>query len=421
LPGWEIMKHKINSKDIEPGMYVCELDRSWLDSPFLFQGFTVREPHEIQQLQDLCSYVYVETDRSDRGVIERIHALGEAKAHRSPAEEKEAHIKPYATLIEEELKTARKIYEESSTIMQKLFEDVRAGNTLQTTSVKTLVRDMVSSITRNPDALVLLGSLHEHSEYSIAHSINVCVLTLNFARYLGYDRDQMYELGVAALLHDIGELKIPADILNKNGLLNQDEKKLVESHTVLGADILNSATDLPPSAVEVALSHHERYNGKGYPEGLPNDKISTMSKIVGIVDVYDSVTTQHNYRPGISSTEALKNMYNWRNELFDGEFVERFIECLGIYPIGSVVELNTAEVGIIISAMPGRRLQPKLMLVRDKKKKPYLPPKILDLSQYANSGTRYDIIKVLAPTAYGIDLKSYLLREMPFELSSVPA
>jgi HD-GYP domain-containing protein (c-di-GMP phosphodiesterase class II) len=225
----------------------------------------------------------------------------------------------------------------------------------------------------------------------------------------------MYELGVAALLHDIGEVKIPAEVLNKNGLLNQEERKLVESHTLLGADILKDATDLPGSAVEVALSHHERYNGKGYPAGIPNDKITTMAKIVGIVDVYDSVTTQHNYRPGISSTEALKNMYNWRDELFDGELVERFIECLGIYPIGSVVELNTAEVGIIISATPGRRLQPKLMLVRDKNKKPYLPPKILDLSQYANSGTRYDIIKVLAPTAYGIDLKSYLLREMPFE------
>ena len=416
------MKHKIYTKDIEPGMYVSELDRSWLDSPFMFQGFTVREPHEIQQLQDLCSFVYVDTELSDKDVIERIHVLGKEHAKRTPAEEKESHIKPYATLIEEELKTARRIYEESNQVMQTLFEEVRSGNTLQTASVKSLVKDMVSSIVRNPDALVLLGSLHDHSEYAIAHSINVCVLTLNFARYLGYDREQMYELGIAGLLHDIGELKIPTDVLNKNGLLNQEEKKLVESHTMLGADILKTSTDLPESAIEVALSHHERYNGKGYPEGLPNDKISTMSKIVGIVDVYDSVTTQHNYRPGISSTEALKNMYNWRDELFDGEFVERFIECLGIYPIGSVVELNTAEVGIIISAMPGHRLQPKLMLVRDKKKKPYLPPKILDLTQYASSGTRYDIIKVLAPTAYGIDLKSYLLREMPFDrISSVPA
>ncbi|MGD8742641.1 MAG: HD-GYP domain-containing protein, partial [Granulosicoccaceae bacterium] len=296
------------------------------------------------------------------------------------------------------------------------------GNSLQTAAVKSLVREMVASILRNPDALVLLGSLHEQGEYAVAHSINVCTLTLNFARYLGYNQQQMYELGVAALLHDIGEVKIPADILNKNGLLNQEERKLVESHTLLGADILKDATDLPESAVEVALSHHERYNGKGYPAGIPNDKITTMAKIVGIVDVYDSVTTQHNYRPGISSTEALKNMYNWRDELFDGELVERFIECLGIYPIGSVVELNTAEVGIIISATPGRRLQPKLMLVRDKHKKPYLPPKILDLSQYASQGTRYDIIKVLAPTAYGIDLKSYLLREMPFErLTGMPA
>ncbi|MGD9000863.1 MAG: DUF3391 domain-containing protein, partial [Granulosicoccaceae bacterium] len=155
------MKHKISSKDIEPGMYVCELDRSWLDSPFMFQGFTVRDSHELQQLQELCSYVYVETERSDKEMIERIQSLGEAKAHPTKAEEKEARIKPYLTLVEDELKTARQLHEHSHTIMRELFEDVRSGNALQTTAVKSLVREMVASILRNPDALVLLGSLHE--------------------------------------------------------------------------------------------------------------------------------------------------------------------------------------------------------------------------------------------------------------------
>lgn len=401
-------------------MYVCELDRTWLGTPFMFQGFTIRDAEELKQLRELCKFVFVDTERSDDDVLEHITAASR-KAAGQQDNGTEAWVRPYVTPIEDELKTARKLHERTQVVLDDLFSNARGGRALQTEPVKKMVTHMVDSIMRNPDAMVLLGQLHDHDEYAVAHSINVCTLALNFARYLGYDKERMHELGLAAILHDIGEVSIPLDILHKNGLLSSEERRLVESHTTYGAELLAKSGDLPRSVIEVALKHHERYNGKGYPAGLQDEKIDTMSKIVGIVDVYDSVTTSRSYRPGISSTDALKNMYNWRNELFDGTLVEQFIQCLGIYPIGSVVELNTAEVGIIISASPGRRLLPKLMLVRNAKKKPYLPPKILDLSQHANSGTRYDIIKVLEPTAYGIDLKNYLLREMHLDkLTSVP-
>lgn len=412
------LKQKIDTKNLRKGMYVSDLDRPWLDSPFLFQGFTVKSDDEMKQLSELCKYVYVDPERSEDGVLEEIEEQTSttiANKGRKQAKINAVSSRPYTAPFEDEMRTARELHTESISFMSDLFDDVRSGKPINSQGVRMMVSQMVASILRNPDALVLLSNLREHSEYAVAHSINVCALSLNFARFLGFSDEDLHELGMAALLHDIGEVRVPADVMHKEGLLNRQEKALMESHTIQGAEILRHSEGIPSTAIDVALSHHERCNGKGYPAGLQNDRISLLAKIVGIIDVYDSVTTQLSYRKGISSTEALKNMYNWRNELFDGSLVEKYIQCLGIYPVGSVVELNTGEVGIVISVSLEKRLQPKLMLVRDTNKKPYLPPKIINLSHYGEIEKRYDILKVLDPNAYGIDLKSYLLRELPVD------
>lgn len=411
------IKQKIDIQSLKKGMYVCDLDRPWLDSPFLFQGFTVKSDDELKQLIDLCQYVYVDPEKCEDGVLDGIvnnEATG-AGEDKNKASTNTGNSRPYTTSFEDEMRTARELHKDSMHFVSELFNDVRSGKPIDAKGARMLVSQMVASILRNPDALVLLSNLREHDEYSVAHSINVCTLALNFARFLGMADEELHELGMAALLHDIGEVRVPLDIIHKEGLLNSQEKSLMESHTTHGAEILRNSEDIPSSAIEVALSHHERCNGKGYPAGLVSDRITQFAKIVAIIDVYDSVTTPLSYRKGISSTEALKNMYNWRNELFDSTLVEKYIQCLGIYPVGSVVELNTGEVGIVISVSLEKRLQPKLMLVRDHDKQPYMPPKIFDLSQYDQEEKRYDILKVLEPDAYGIDLKSYLLRELPLE------
>ncbi len=409
------VKQKIDIKQLRKGMYVCDLDRPWLDSPFLFQGFTVNSDDELKQLTDLCEYVYVDPERSEEPALSG-HAQNQAGPAGMQADAPARGTtgsRPYTAYFEDEMQTARELHSESIAFVDNLFEDVRSGKPINAKSVRMLVSQMVASILRNPDALVLLSSLRDHDDYAVGHSVNVCALSLNFGRFLGFTDEQLHELGMAALLHDIGEIRVPVDVMRKDGLMNAQEKALMESHTTHGADILRNSDGIPASAIDVALSHHERCNGNGYPAGLENDRISMYAKIVAIIDVYDSVTTPFSYRKGISSTEALKNMYNWRNELFDAQLVEKYIQCLGIYPVGSVVELNTGEVGIVISVSLEKRLQPKLMLVRDENKKPYMPPRIINLAQYDKVEKRYDILKVLEPDAYGIDLKSYLLRELP--------
>jgi HD-GYP domain-containing protein (c-di-GMP phosphodiesterase class II) len=405
------MKQKINISELRKGMYVCDLDRPWLESPFLFQGFLINSDTELDELKDLCQFVYIDTERA---------AIADEKKATTKSESSTVsdHVqRPYVRTFEEEIRPARELRNEATAYMEQVFRDVRAGKSIEGQQVRKVVAGMVASILRNPDALVLLSSLRGHDEYAVAHSINVCTLCLAFGRYLGLSARELTELGMGGLLHDIGEIRVPTNILRREGLLSKEETLLMQTHTTHGADILRNSSDIPTTAVDIALTHHERSNGRGYPEGLYENDISYYSRIVGMIDVYDSVTTRHSHRHGISSTEALKNMYNWRNTLFEASLVENFIQCLGIYPIGSVVELGSGEVGIVISVSLEHRLQPKLMLVRDSNKKAYMPPKIINLAQYTDQelSSKYEISKVLEPDAYGIDLKSYLLRELPLE------
>jgi len=413
------MKEKLEINELRKGMFVCELDRPWLDSPFLFQGFLIDTDDEMSELKKLCKYVYIDTEKGDdkQGNTPTSSPASEPKKQFENTDHNTSQ-RPYLTSFEEEIKPAGRLREEATAYVEELFSEIRAGRSIDGNKTRKIVSGMVASILRNPDALVLLNNLRDNSEYAIAHSLNVCTLTLAFGRYLGLGQKELTEIGMGALLHDVGEIRVPKEIMLKDGLLSQEENRIMQTHAQLGADILSHSDAIPSTAIEIARAHHERSNGQGYPQGLQEADIDYFARIVGIVDVYDSVTTSHNNRGNINSTEALKNMYNWRNEMFDGQLVEQFIQCLGIYPVGSIVELDNGEVGIVIAVALDKRLQPKLMLVRDQLKKAYTPPRIINLAMHSgdNKSSRYEINKVLEPGDYGIDLKSYLLREMSVEL-----
>ena len=415
------MKEKLEVNELRKGMFVCELDRPWLESPFLFQGFLVDTDNKVDELRQLCKYVYIDTEKGEDNLSKSPSPDSETSKIKPTHETDCVSQRPYLTNFEEEIKPAGKLREEASNYMAELFDDIRAGNSIDSDKTRKVVAGMVASILRNPDALMLLNNLRDNSEYAIAHSLNVCTLTLAFGRYLGFKPAELIEIGMGALLHDVGEIRVPKEIMSKKGLLSKEENLLMQTHTQHGVDILKHSNGIPDTVIEIARTHHERSNGQGYPSGLREDDIAYFARIVGIVDVYDSVTSNHNHRDSINSTEALKNMYNWRNEMFDAKLVEQFIQCLGIYPVGSIVELDNGEVGIVISVALDKRLQPKLMLVRDEFKKAYTPPRIINLALHSGDSQsgRYEINKVLEPGDYGIDLKNYLLREMSVELELV--
>jgi len=399
-------KRKTLVADLVPGMYVCELDRSWLETPFLFQGFWIRDQNDVDTVGRFCNYVYIDIQRGldpdAPAVIQGPLVSPGASTLRSRAA---APLVP----LEEELSQARRVRTQTHSYLDQVFEDVRLGRSLDLADAKVVVSDMVSSIVRNPNAQLCLTQLKERDAYTAQHSVNVCVLSVTFARYLGMSEPELNLLGLGALLHDIGKLHTPLEILNKPARLTDEEFKVMQSHPGQGRDILRRIRGMPESAVDIAFTHHERLAGHGYPNRLHQHEISAWSKLVAVVDVYDAITSDRSYHDGMAATEALTRMYQWRERDFDPALMEQFIQCIGIYPVGTLVELTSDEVGIVISVNPEARLRPRLLLVRDGRGNPYFPSRVCDLSQHEADGDQpYGIRGVLEPGSLSIDVKEHI-------------
>lgn len=405
------MKKQIDIAHLKQGMYVADLDRPWLESPFLFQGFLIVSDEDLQTLKSLCSHVFIDLEKGDDA---------DASVEREPVsnisnidlkKRKRAEVK---VSFEEEIGPARQVHNRTRSQLDTMFNDARMGRSIDITGAKEVVSDMVDSIVRNPDAMQWLTNLRKRDEYTAIHSLNVCIFALTFGRYLGLDDTELNELGIGALLHDIGKMRMPLEVLNKEGKLSDEEYDIVRQHAQHGYDILQETPGLPDSALDIAYCHHERKEGNGYPRCLKNDEIPLFARMVSIVDVYDAITSDRVYHHGMNTLDALKNMFEWRKHDLDSDLVERFIRCLGIYPIGSLVELNTDEVGIVISVVQGRRLTPMVMLVRNAEKQIMLPPKVIDLSKFmgGESQQSLEVKKVLDPNAYGIDIREYIQQEI---------
>lgn len=405
----DTIKQKVATCDLRKSMYVSELDRPWIESPFIFQGFLITRDEELAQLVNTCKYVYVDVQKSKVEVPQRMVMTAPIK--RNHYEKKETP--PVKVSFEKEFARAKSIYIDSIENVAQLLFDLRAGKLFAIEDVKNSVIEITGSIMRNPSSMMLLTQIETRNSNAAKHALNVCILSAAFARYLGMNDEQLYELGIGAMLHDVGETHLPDGLIDKQENYTPEELHLLHSHTTEGGNLLSKIEGIPTSAITIAMTHHERANGSGYPRRLNNEQIDLFAKIVSITDVYDAVTTGTSREPAITSTDALKSMYDWRDELFDGEMVELFIQSIGIYPIGSTVQLNSGEIGIVIAASSERRLTPTLMLVLGPNNETYQPPLILNLAQYKNQeDQKYEITNIVRPEDYGIDKTSYIMREL---------
>ncbi|HEY8554895.1 MAG TPA: HD-GYP domain-containing protein [Burkholderiales bacterium] len=416
------MRKKIDVEYLQLGMYVAELDRPWLGTPFLFQGFEIRTPEEIEELRRYCRYVYIEVPETDKEPAPRRSALRQPPVH--PTEDERRLERDFLKIInqprprpvyadqvtlEQEIPVARENYVAARQLLEQTMDDVRTGRTPDAAGAKRVVTQLADSVIRNPDALTCFTQLKNKDQYTAQHSLRVCILALTFGRHLGFDRPALEALGIGALLHDIGKLKVPTELLNKPGPLTEQEYAVIRTHVPRGVEILERLPLIPRQAIEVARCHHERYSGGGYAAGLRGDDIGLFGMIGGIVDCYDAVTSDRAYRAGLSAHAALKQLYDLRGRDFHPGLVEQFIQCMGIYPIGSVVELNTGEVGVVIAMNRVRRLKPRVTLVLNPRCVPYAPPITVDLMhRQGPDGRPCDIERVLEPGAYGIDPVAYL-------------
>jgi putative nucleotidyltransferase with HDIG domain len=414
---------KFDTADLEIGMYVSALDRPWVGTPFLFQSFLIKSEKQILQLQKYCRTVEIDEAKSDSKFANKFF-LYRCK-NNTPKPKEEMQIVPpsrgesqYASFkldekLEEELVVARQVYESTTTTLHTVLDNFRLNKEINPIELKSCVHGVIDGVMHNPSALTLFSNLKSKQQDTVRHSLNVCIISLLFGRYLGLGEQQLSDLGYAALLHDVGEIKVPQAVLDKHSRgLTPEEKKEMEKHTEFGAEILAATPGIPKVAIEVARSHHERVNGKGYPKGLKDDAINYFARLVSIVDVYEIVTNHPGAKVHVSCADALKSIYMMRGNFFDKDLVEDFIKCLGIYPIGSVVELSNKEIAIVISTKPGKHLLPTVMVVKDNNGLRY-QPQIVNLEHFKDQEglAKLYITKVIDPDAVGIDLSEYMIRE----------
>lgn len=361
------MKKTISVAQLQFGMYVAELDRPWTETPFMFQGFVLQTEEQLETLKKFCRTVTVDSERSRLQDLPPLRPVTPRYTARVP--------------VEREVEQAKAAHTGTQSAMREVLGAVRANKTLDPKSVEQAVNSMTESVLRNPDALMLFSQLREKGDYTHAHALDVAVYMTSFGRFLQLPVEQIALLGYLGLMQDIGKLRVPSEIITKRDRLSALEFEQAKRHVQHSVDILRETPGLPPQLAELVTLHHERQDGSGYPRGLKGKEIGMMGSIAAIADTFDALTQRRPYGEPVSPSTALSMLYKWRGTFFDAGLVEQFIRCIGIFPLGSVVELNSGEVGIVIAQNTEKRLQPRVMVIRDAAGKPLKPQKLLDLSR----------------------------------------
>ncbi len=401
-------------------MTVVELDRPWIDLPFLLQGLKIKDQFEIRILQKYCKHVFIEHDYSeslDLANTERLVQKPSKAASEAPAtirknqsiQQKAVRSLKPQTSLEHELARARHVYIEVKDHIEQIFSAAEQNQKIDVHNTCSVVKQCISSILSNANALFWLNRIQDSSTKEAEHSMSVAILSIALGHYLGMRTHQLEQLGVGALLHDIGKTRLPKEILQKQTELSLAEKRVLERHAIIGYELLNADTELEPIIKEIALCHHQRPDGRGYPKQERNSNLSVYTKIVSVVDAYDKMTRDNSYRKPLSPRLTLKEIYQNAGSQFDADVAKAFIRMVGIYPAGSLVKMTNGEVAIVVSSDAKHKLTPIVELIYDTNGNIRMPLS-LDLKRKPldRQGSPYQIAGSLADDSVGMDMKHYI-------------
>jgi HD-GYP domain-containing protein (c-di-GMP phosphodiesterase class II) len=395
----EYIELKRSVELLELGMFVTRLDRPWEETDFIYQGFQINTLDELNALKEQCEYVFV------RAAKQKWHLEQDATAE--VTQEKISYINKIP--LDQELNNVRSAYKDACSQTSAIMDSMRLNGELDVKKVNQVVDECVDSILRNDTALVWLTQIRDKDNYTAEHSLRVCIYAIALGRELGFRELELQNIGTCGLLHDVGKVRVPREILTKNGNLTPEEVKLMQEHPVHGKKLLISKSGVYPGAVDVAFCHHERLDGSGYPRGITGERIPYYAKIIGIIDAYDSMISDKPYSKGMTTLDACRHIYQCKDTLFDKIILGHFIHFIGIYAPGSLVEMNTGEVGIIVETNNDNGIKPRILLVLGSDKQPKTQ-RLIDLKKgdvtYTN--TVYTIKKSLSTGAYGIQVEDYL-------------
>ncbi len=541
-----IMKIEIPSSKLKIGMFVSDIDRPWLDTPFPLQGFLIENEKQIGQLQEYCKLVLIDWDRSAQGLqVARPAITGKVEPerrdtisppssslsfapdstshtsfadHSAPSESakkkpadvqapvalnandtvfeptgsahfpltstapqninehhnapSEEHIKagvlasfsdkikgffksqensknesdarknaigsdqhpetpevpvvntkrpgfiPASVeltiyndvrLVEEELAPAGKAYALTEEVLNGIVQDLHSGKNLDVEEVEVVIQEVVDSMVRNPNALMLIMRLRQQDNISYGYGLQTAVYLIALGRHIGLPKDFLERLGITGLLLDIGNIKLPSELLQKNDRLTLEEFEIIKSHVRLGLEILKETPNLHTDILEGIAQHHERENGSGYPAGISKGGICLFGRMAAIVNSFTALTNTRFHTKAVSAYEALKSISTMSGEYYLDSLVEQFIQTIGIFPVGSLVELSSGEVAVVISHSKVRRLKPRVLIISDPDKSPAPHPAMLDLLGQPEMTAAIHILRGLPTGAYNLDVREYYL------------
>ena len=404
------MIKKIEVKQLKPGVFVHDFNCGWLHHPFLHNRVKIETEEEIEKIvKHQIRELYIDTDQGldvddgptkpevDQEIQTEINKLDGL------------NVKDGARVsLREEIVRAKKLLNEAKKKTKQLMDDVKLGKQLDMQQVESIVDKMTESVLNNSDALVSLARIKNKDEYTYQHSLAVSALCISFGEHLRLDDKKIKAIGIGGLVHDIGKVRVPTEILNKPGPLTEEEFEIMKEHVKHGDCILRqTTTNIDEDSICVTAHHHERLDGTGYPEGLKGDEISIFGQMSAIVDIYDALTSERCYKNPMPPTDALRKLFEWSSGYLNKDLVERFIAHLGIYPIGSVVRLRSGIIGVVIDHGEKSLLYPVVRALYDTRKEKVVPPFDIDLAK-KRVASADEIVSCEAPEKWKLRPESYL-------------
>ena len=379
------MLKKINVKHLVVGMYLKEFCGSWMDHPFWRNSFVITDPKDVERiLASNITEVWIDSSKGldiaagETAVSEEeSEARVEAELSRAAQAQRETAPVPAA----EEFARAAKICAQSKLAVTSMFQEARMGKAVDTANAQKLVEEINDSVSRNPGALISLARLKTADDYTYMHSVAVCALMIALSKQLGLSEQETRRAGIAGLLHDLGKALMPMEVLNKPGKLTDEEFAIIKKHPAEGHRLLLGNSGADEMMLDVVLHHHEKIDGTGYPKGLKGEEISLFAKMGAVCDVYDAITSNRPYKAGWPPSESLRKMAEWAKGHFDQRVFQAFVKSLGIYPIGSLVRLESGRLGLVIDQSEKSLLAPCVKVFYSTHSQARILPEIIDLSR----------------------------------------